>query len=496
MYLKYTLIVLVLFQACSQKKAELVWNQSYPVIGSQSSPRSVDLNNDGVLDFVMGGGKNEYQESDFAVFAFDGKTGKTLWTHASKDQIYGSATFIDIDSDGTNDVVIGGRSNILVALNGKNGKLIWEWTYTYEKDPILKSTLGNFQNTVVIPDQNGDKMPDLLVQNGGNPKALPNTEYGRLPGVLMILNSKNGSVISAAETPDGGESYTPPLYFVQPDGSEYVVFGTGGETLDGNLYVTTLKDLKNGNIDKSKVLVTEKNHGYIAPPAAVDINLDEFLDVIAISHGSKISAIDGKIWKTIWEKTIPNTESSNALSVGYFTDDSIPDFFTFTSKGVWPESKGSVQVMINGKTGEVAYQNYLGCTGFSSPVIYDINADGMDDAILSINEYDCERGFVSTAKLQIKNKLISIDFVKKEVNTIDETPKFKNIFSTPWIGDIDGDNYLDIVYCQYYSAGPDLLLFLGMQIKRISSGIKMQKPVVWGAYMNSKGNSVFEKANK
>jgi hypothetical protein len=149
--------------------------------------------------------------------------------------------------------------------------------------------------------------------------------------------------------------------------------------------------------------------------------------------------------------------------------------------------------MLNGKTGEIAYENNLGCTGFSSPVIYDINNDGTDDAILSINEYNCERGFVSDAKLQIKNKLISIDFVNKAVGTIDETLNFKNIFSTPWIGDIDGDKYLDVLYCQYYSAGPDLLLFLGMQIKRISSGIKIKEPIIWGAYMNSKGNSVFEK---
>jgi hypothetical protein len=381
----------------------------------------------------------------------------------------------------------------LVALNGKNGKLIWEWNYNYHKDPILKNSLGNFHNTTVIPDQNGDNIPDLLVQNGGNPKALPNSKVGRLPGVLMILNSKNGSVISSALTPDRGESYTPPLFFTQPDGNQYVVYGTGGETLDGNLYVTSLDDLKKGNIDQSRLLVSEKNHGYIAPPVAVDINLDGFFDIVAISHGSKITAVDGKLWKKIWERTIPDTESSNALSVGYFTDDKVPDFFTFTSKGIWPDSKGSVQVMLNGKTGEIAYENNIGCTGFSSPVIYDINADGFDDAILSINDYDCERGFVSDAKLQIKNKLISINFANKAVETIDETSNFKNIFSTPWIGDMDGDKYLDVVYCQYYNAGPDLLLFLGMQIKRISSGIKMKKPIVWGAYMNSQGNSVFRK---
>jgi outer membrane protein assembly factor BamB len=495
----FTFILIALFIACKTKKTELVWNQIFPVIGSQSSPKATDLNSDGVLDIVMGAGKNEYMQSEFGVIALDGKTGSLLWKHPSNDQIYGSATLLDINNDKTDDVIIGGRSNNLMALDGKTGKEIWKFKYQFETDSILKHTKFNFQNSQIIPDQNGDGQPDLLVQNGGNPKALANSKIGREPGVLMIMDSKTGNILAADKMPDNAEAYMPPLYIKQPDGVEYIVFGTGGETLDGQLFIAKLLDLKNKNLKNAKVFASDVGHGFIAPTVAVDINNDQYLDLISISHGSKITATDGKSLKKIWELKIPNTESSNAFSVGNFNDDDVPDFFTFVSKGVWPESTGSVQIMINGKTGKIEYQNELGCTGFSSAVIYDLNHDGIDEAILSINEMDCGKGFVKNPQDsanksdKVTNKLIAIDFQSKNVQVIDETVRFKNIFSTPWIGDIDSDKYLDIVHCQYFSEGSDLMLFLGMQVKRISTSIKIDKPIKWGEYMGEKGKLIYKK---
>lgn len=89
---------------------------------------------------------------------------------------------------------------------------------------------------------------------------------------------------------------------------------------------------------------------------------------MAISHGSKIFALDGTNHEVIWRQEIPDTECSNSFAVGNFTEDEVPDFFTFVSKGVWPHNTGSLQVMLDGKDGRIAYTDSLGCTGFSSPV--------------------------------------------------------------------------------------------------------------------------------
>jgi outer membrane protein assembly factor BamB len=490
----FTIILLMFLSNCTRKnKSELVWDQNFSIIGSQSSPRAADLNEDGILDIVMGAGKNEYQHSEAGILAINGRTGELLWQQEAPDQVYGAATFCDVTGDGVKDVFIGGRSPHFKALNGKTGEVLWQYVYDQHKnDSILQYARYNFNNSVLIPDQNKDGLSDLLTVNGGNSKADPNSELNRFPAVLMVFDSKTGGVISADTMPDGRESYMSPLCFAQPGSKDFeIVFGTGGETIDGNLYLANLSDLMNKQLANAKIIASETGHGFIAPPVMADITGDGIYDITAISHASSIFAIDGQTTKTLWRQKIKNTECSNSFAVGHFTDDSVPDFFTFVSKGQWPNSTGSLQIMIDGKDGQIAYQDSIGCTGFSSPVVYDINNDGRDEAIISVNEFDCSVGFVSKAPIKIENRLIAIDFKRKSIQTIDQAERFKNIFSTPWIGDIDDDGYLDIVHCQYFNRG-DLMLFLGMRIRRIDLPVKIQKSVpVWGAYMGSEGDGIF-----
>jgi len=485
------LLIMIALGSCHKKKSEIIWRNDLSIIGSQSSPRTCDLNLDGTLDIIMGAGKNEYQQCNQGILAFDGKTGNVLWEQESLDQVYGSATFNDVTDDGIKDIFIGGRSPHFKALNGKTGEVIWEYKHLdHENDSTLKYARFNFNNSVLVPDQNNDGIEDLLTVNGGNSKADPNSVVNRFPGVLMIFDSKTGNILAADTMPDGGESYMSPLFFIEPSSNDsLIVFGTGGETINGHLYLVNLSDLMNKQLRNAKIIASEKGHGFIAPPVLADITKDGYHDIVAITHGSTAYAIDGKNHGILWQQKIKDTECSNSFAVGNFTNDDIPDFFTFVSKGQWPNSTGSLQVLLNGKDGTVAYIDSLGCTGFSSPVVYDLNDDGVDEAIISINEYDCAVGFAGESPSEIRSKLISIDFQEHSYQVLDEAPGFKNVFSTPWIGDLDDDGYLDIVHCQYFHRG-DLLSFLGMSIKRIDSPIKIRKEVVWGAYMNSKGDGL------
>lgn len=488
----FVIAVLILSVACQKKQSKVAWTEDLPVIGSQSSPRTTDLNGDGVLDIVMGSGKNEYQPSPQGIIALDGKTGKLLWQQESPDQVYGTATFYDITGDGVNDVFIGGRSPHFKALNGKTGEVIWQYRYEeHQKDSIMKNARFNFNNSELVPDLNNDGLMDLLTVNGGNSKAEPYSEINRYPGVMMIFDIKTGNVLAADTMPDGKESYMSPVCFTHPDQKDYsIIFGTGGETIDGNLYVAKLSDLTSRQLSNARVIASEKGHGFIAPPSLADISHDGYYDVVAISHGSSVFAIDLKNYSTLWKQVIPNTECSNSLAVGYFTNDDTPDFFTFASKGMWPNSTGSKQILIDGTNGRIAYEDSLGCTGYSSPVVYDLNNDGQDEAIISINEFDCSLGFAGKSPTEIENKLVTIDFAKNSYQVIDQMKGLKNIFSTPWIGDLDGDGYMEIVHCQYYHRF-DLLSFLGMRVKRIDTPIKLRKPVLWGSYMGSNGDGLF-----
>ncbi len=490
----FSICILITFTTgCTSHKTKIVWDQSFPVIGSQSSPRPIDINQDGVDDLVMGACKNEYQPTEMGVIALDGKSGNILWQSDAGDQVYGSATVIDINNDSIQDVIIGGRWSYLRALDGKNGKVLWSYAPKDSLHPILKYAKYNFFNSVLISDQNNDGVQDLLIQNGGNHSAQPTDSIHRYPGVLMVIDNVNGHVLAADTMPDGQESYMSPLYIKHPDRSEWVIFGSGGETFGGHLYKAKLGDLMQNNLKQSIPIATDGHgHGFIAPPVLADITGDLYLDIIAISHSSSIFAIDGRTNNMVWSLRVPGTESSNSFAVGQFSGDVTPDFFTFVSKGVWPQSTGSVQIVVDGNTGTITFQDSIGCAGFSSPVVYDINHDGRDEAIISINAYDCNRGYTANSKLEIEHKLLAIDFKTHYIQVIETLKGFKNIFSTPFIGDLDHDGYLDIIHSQFFNPTNDLLSFLGMRIKRISTSIKMDKPVKWGGYMGSQGNGVYE----
>ena len=479
----------------SKEKSELIWEAGFSIIGSQSSPRSVDLNGDGMLDFVIGAGKNEFQASDQGVLAIDGSDGSLIWSHEATDQMYGAATFHDVTGDGIPDVFIGGRSPQFRAIDGKTGELLWQFDYVHEDHPILQYARFNFNHSVILPDQNENGHPELLLANGGNYEALPYMEENRYSAVIMLLDSKTGNILACDTVPDGKETYMTPLLISGPDQDHHqIIFGTGGETIGGSLYIADLRDLMENNLSKAKVIATETGHGFIAAPALADINSDGYLDIVAISHASGIYAVDGKTLLPLWDQRIPGTECSNTFAVGFFTDDTIPDFFTFVSQGVWPQNTGSVQVMIDGKTGEISYTSALGCTGFSSPIAYDLNRDGRDEVIISINEFDCKRYIGDQSSFVVENKLLAIDFKSGEHYNIDQADGMKNIFSTPWIGDIDGDGFLDLVHAQYFNHS-DPLSFLGMRIKRIDLPVKMRKNPAWGSFLGSGGDGVFRPTN-
>jgi outer membrane protein assembly factor BamB len=489
--LALTLLILGALSCSNKKEQQLIWLAGFPVIGSQSSPRTVDLNNDGVLDIVMGAGKNEYQKTKQGILAINGKTGDILWQHEADDQVYGSATFYDVTGDGTADVFIGGRSPYFKAIDGQTGKLIWQYQYQYENDSILKHARFNFNNSLLVPDQNSDGLKDIVTVNGGNSKALPGSTNNRYPGVMILFDSKTGTILAADTMPDGGETYMSPSGFFPPNSDQYqIMFGTGGETIAGNLYRCTLKDLMEQKLSNSTLLASEKGHGFIAPASLADFSGDGYPDIAVISHGSTVIVIDGQSNKTMWEQKISGTESSNSLAVGHFNEDKTPDLFTFVSQGEWPNNTGSQQIMLNGLNGKIEYKNALGCTGFSSPVVYDLNHDGVDEAIISINEFDCNQGFTTNSIAEIRNKLIALNFRDKTLQILDDKQGFKNIFSTPWVGDLDNDGYVDIIHCQYFSRG-GLLAFLGMQVKRTSLSTKIVGQVPWGAYMGTAGDGLY-----
>ena len=54
----------------------------------------------------------------------------------------------------------------------------------------------------------------------------------------MILNGISGDILNYAVVPDSNETYMSPLYVNLDGNNDKIIFGTGGETISGNLWIT------------------------------------------------------------------------------------------------------------------------------------------------------------------------------------------------------------------------------------------------------------------
>jgi outer membrane protein assembly factor BamB len=481
-------ILLLLCSGFVQGQTGQVWEMNFPGIGIHSSPRVTDLNQDGVKDIIIGCGKKEFEKTPTGVLAVDGKTGKVIWRVPARDQIFGSAALMDIDKDGVEDVIIGGRAAELKAINGRTGKVLWE--FFPEGNKVKPRTKGfyNFYNPQVIPDQNNDGVEDILVTNGGD-ILVPPYDPNRPPGHIIVINGANGRIIAKAQVPDGKETYMSIVMAkLHPEDDDYtIIYGTGGETIGGNLYRTSLKDVLKEDISGSVLLASSKDKGYIAPPALCDLNEDGILDVIVNAVEGKIVAFDGLTNTVLWQVPFENTEAYASLAIGKFNDDQVPDIFTTFTEGVWPQLDKSMQIMINGKSGKIEFLDSLGILQTSSPVVADFNNDGYDDGLVVIN-------FVTVEKLIFESyntMLVVYDFRNDSSYQLTDYVPGINLSSTPWVGDLDNDGKLDVVYC-YLTDTKKETSMNGFKMVRLSLDTEVKGEIKWGSYMGTGYNGIYK----
>jgi outer membrane protein assembly factor BamB len=457
-------------------------------LGTFSSPRAADFSGDGVLDIVVGAGRQEFMATDSAVIALDGETGDVLWHVGARDQVFGSAAIHDLTGDGTLDVVIGGRSAELKAIDGATGSAIWEYFPAGDTVAARDFGLYNFYNPQVVGDVDGDGVADLVVSNGGDVLAERDDPY-RPPGRLMVVSGEDGRLIASDTMPDGRETYMSAVVAdLQGGGDLEIVFGSGGETFGGHLYRTTLADLLKQDISSAVVLAESPNRGFVGPPVLSDITGDGILDIVANAVDGRMLAFDGDDNVPLWSVRVPDTEAYGSIAVGLFTDDDVPDFFASYAMGQWPNLGWSRQLMVDGQTGDVVFTDSLGLYQTSSPVAGDLDADGRDEVMLSVNF----EVITSLFQKRFFTMLVQIDFETEEVTQIGNSLNGSNLSSTPWLGDLDADGLLDIVYCNT----PDTLhtyVFNGLQISRMVTDISATDPPAWGAYMGNNYDGIFRR---
>lgn len=468
------------------------WVTDIPEMGSSSSPRPVDLNQDGVLDVVLGGGGAEFSLTDYGVMALNGQDGSLLWKVETRNQIVGSPVFKDITADGVPDVFIGGRSAEFLAINGQSGKKIWEYQKDIPEMDLLNDTSYLcFFTPQFIPDVDGDGLEDLLTAHGGYIKAPPD-QVDRPVGSLKVLSSKNGRLLKEIYMPDGRETYMSPLvHDFAGNGSPSVIFGSGGETINGHLFKIPLEALLREDTSVIEVLAEGKGKGFIASPVLTDIDQDGTKDLIVNSVDGRIICLNGRTHTAIWEFSVgEGYEVYTMPAPGLFTeDDTVPDFYVSLGHGPWPDTDFVLHLLMDGSDGTVIFSDTLGLFQYASPVVYDFDEDGLDDVLLVINDPQTViRGGDSIR--YYANNLVLLASTDRTFHELGNYKLGSNLGSTPLVDDLDQDGWLDIIHC-YMSDGKNFYSFQKSKIERRELEIKVDGEISWGRYMGSRYDGVF-----
>jgi len=454
------------------------WQSFTDSISTLSSPRACDLNNDGIKDVVFGGGTDGVYSNN-GIMAYNGANGALLWKRPARNEVFGSAIFKDITNDGIKDVFIVGRQAQLLAINGSNGQLIWDY-FPYNVNPA-DSGLYNFYNPQFIADVSGDGVQDILVANGGD-HAAPVWDTTRPPGHLMVVNSMNGQLLAKAVVPDSAETYCSALVAdVQGNGTQWVLYGTGGETLGGSFWACPLSALLNNTLAPSIALMTDPQLGFVAPASLIK-NASGQYDIIIQSYGGKVSKIKAANWSTVWSYDLPNTESSAEPVIGNFTGNFAPDVFLSLAKGTSSSYTDYYQVLLDGESGQEVFKDSIGLLQFASGNAIDLNNDGRDEAILSVN-------YMQSGAW--KHRLEVFDFVAHTIQPLVGQQTGVNIGSTPLFTNLDNDNLLDLVYVvKKDSLNP--MGWKGVYLNRVElSSVFPNAGLAWGSYLSTQNNGVY-----
>jgi outer membrane protein assembly factor BamB len=461
------------------------WTRVLYMVETSSSPRAIDLNRDGIPDIVLGAGAKEFESTDAAVLALNGSNGEILWKVDGRNQMVGSAIFKDITGDGVPDVFIGGRSAQFVAINGLTGKVLWEYMKAEASLESHKDTaMLNFFNPQFIPDQNGDGVEEILTTFGGYVYALPE-ELSRPSGMLMVIDPMNGKVLKKSFVPDGKETYMSPVVYDFGKGP-MIIFGTGGETIQGSLYALSISDFMASGTTKSLKIHTMLNKGFIAPPVITDITGDGTGDIVIGSMDGHIKTFNGKDFSLIWSKHIhPNAETQSVPSPIYFDDDNVPDFFNTYNLGQWPANETAIHVIVSGIDGRELFRDTLGRLQYSSAVLVDYNDDSQLDLITPINTQVMEEGFI-----KYKTQLMGYDGKTGVKTALDSLYTGRILGSTPLITDLDSDNKVDVIYT-YQTQHNERFGYNYLVIKRMELNADVSQNF-WGGYMGTTYTSIFK----
>jgi len=411
---------------------------------SYSSPNLLDLNGDGALDIVYGTGVDRLrpqggewrlsEEPKIAgwVTAVSGRDNRVLWRAPHSGEAFTTPRFAELNRDGVADVVMGGRQGALSAFSGKDGSLLWR---VDPKRIAMTPVFYNFFSPALIEDTNRDGIEDFVVMYGGNDTRLPGQD--RDPGYVVMISGADGNVLNAHQTPDGAESYSSVIVYRRPDGADWLIFGTGGESDGGAAYRVPVSALLDGSFaQRVEELVPVGEKGVMAPATLVELTGDAELDIVISTFDGRLVILDGASRRVLWQRHDKAEESYHGPALVRLDRIGRLGLFLSRAIGVFPQYAGSVHRLFDARDGKLLYQYKEPLSPAGAPLAIDLTGDGIDEPF-----FFSSRGRIHVLHLRSKELLIH------------DVPA--HLSSTPYISDPRDSGSLELIGVAWINTADD-----------------------------------------
>ena len=366
-----------------------------------SSPSLADLDGDGVEDIVYGtgtdrvrpvaGGRFEFAPEPAVsgyVTAVSGKTNAVLWRVPNPRDAFTTPRFARLNGDTVPDVLMGGREGAFSAFSGRDGALIWR----VSPDSVARTDAPyNFSRPAMIRDVNGDGVADIVVVYGGNDLLPPTTP--RDPSFLVLVSGADGAVLKVHVSPDSAEMYMAPVVYSRPDGSEWVVFGTGGETHGGAAYRAPVASLLDGTFATrvERLVAPGEKKGVIAPALLLELSGDADLDIVINTFDGRLVAVNGATGAAVWEQRHPAEESYHPPAVVRLDRGKL-GLFVSSGQGAFPRYVATVHRLFDAATGATLYEHRDSFYPGGAPLAVDLTGDGLDEPLFFSQRFPATQG--------------------------------------------------------------------------------------------------------
>jgi hypothetical protein len=306
---------------CQNLAVNTVWTRKFVKLNSEAAVRKADLDGDSIEDIIVGfgvdnelsfdGSNNDIPQCTLpngqmdicegGIVAINGVSGDVLWKYWTSYAIFSLFCKFDINLDSIFDCIISGPGGLLLAIDGKQGKLLWELKrFSIQSPEEYDVNAVDLYTINLMRDLDSDSVPDII-------GAHTDERFGIREGHIRLISGKTGKIIRTIQSPYKEEIFVPVQLMTMKDGTEFLLVLTGGQNTAGGVYKIRLDSFKNFRDDSDYTTIQRSSSGFLVPAVLSDLNGDFVEDFVVASFNSTVYAFNGANNNILWTFSFPSS---------------------------------------------------------------------------------------------------------------------------------------------------------------------------------------------